>query len=78
MTRVQRASIEGFLAGYDRSAAPPLTILTPNGTVNAVAASYAASDFAKLAQAEGVPGSRIVLTSYQVDSIEEPAKGSMR
>lgn len=73
MTRQQKASLEGFLANYDRSAKPTLTILTPNGTVNALAASHAASDFAKLARASGVPASRIVITSYGVEAAEVPA-----
>ena len=38
-TASQRASLEGFLAGYDKSAAPVLTIIAPSGSANARAAA---------------------------------------
>ncbi|GLS31584.1 pilus assembly protein CpaD [Mesorhizobium albiziae] len=65
MTNQQRASLEGFLSGYDRSAAPVLRIMTPSGAANDVAASRAASDFARVARANGVPASRLMMLSYQ-------------
>ncbi|MET0576399.1 MAG: CpaD family pilus assembly protein [Mesorhizobium sp.] len=65
MTHQQRASLEGFLSGYDRSAAPVLRIMTPSGAANDVAASRAASDFARVARANGVPASRLMMLSYQ-------------
>jgi pilus assembly protein CpaD len=64
-TASQRASLEGFLAGYDRSAAPVLNIIAPSGSANAVAATDAASDFAHIARKNGVPASRIMMASYQ-------------
>lgn len=72
MTQAQKASLEGFLSNYDRRAASTLTILTPHGAVNALAASHAAADFAKLARANGVPASRIVIASYEVDAADAP------
>jgi pilus assembly protein CpaD len=73
MTRVQRVALQGFLANYDRSAAPVLTILTPSGTPNAVAATDAARDFARFARSRGVHESRIIVSPYQPSSIEASA-----
>ena len=44
-TAPQRASLEGFLADYDRTAAPVLTITAPSGSANDVAAADAAQRF---------------------------------
>ncbi|MFU0506850.1 CpaD family pilus assembly protein [Pseudaminobacter sp. NGMCC 1.201702] len=65
MTRVQKVALQGFLADYDRSAAPVVTILVPSGTPNAVAASEAGRDFARFARARGVPDGRVIVSSYQ-------------
>src|SRR5690606_31674419 len=54
MTKSQRETLLGFLQGYDRSAAPVLTIAVPAGSANEVAARSAARDFARLAAASGV------------------------
>ena len=73
MTRPQRASLEGFLANYDRSAAPVLKIMAPAGAANDIAAAEAAHDFAAIARKNGVPQSRIMLMSYQASSVETAA-----
>ncbi|MFD2052765.1 CpaD family pilus assembly protein [Mesorhizobium calcicola] len=70
MTGSQRDTLLGFLDGYDKSAAPTLTIQVPSGSANEVAATAAARDFARLAAAAGVKRNRIVLTSYQAASSE--------
>ena len=70
MTGSQRDTLLGFLDGYDRSAAPTLTIQVPSGSANEVAASAAARDFARLAIASGVQRNRLVVTSYQAASSE--------
>jgi pilus assembly protein CpaD len=70
MTAGQRASLAGFFQDYDRSAAPPLSIMVPVGAANDVAASHAGNDFARLAQANGIPESRILVSSYQAPSPE--------
>lgn len=77
-TAAQRASLEGFLAGYDRSAAPPLNIIAPAGSANAVAAADAAQDFAHIAKQSGVPASRIMLASYQAmpEEVSAPVRVS--
>ncbi|MDG4883527.1 MULTISPECIES: CpaD family pilus assembly protein [unclassified Mesorhizobium] len=65
MTGSQRDALLGFLDGYDRSAAPALTIAVPVGSANQLAAQAASRDFARLAMAAGVKRNRIVMTSYQ-------------
>jgi pilus assembly protein CpaD len=70
MTGSQRDTLLGFLDGYDKSAAPTLTIQVPSGSANEVAATAAARDFARLAVAAGVKRNRIVVTSYQAASSE--------
>ncbi|MES0003536.1 CpaD family pilus assembly protein [Mesorhizobium sp. M0062] len=73
MTGSQRDTLLGFLDGYDRSAAPALTIAIPIGSANEVAATAAARDFARLAVAGGIKRNRIVVTSYQSVSPEASA-----
>jgi pilus assembly protein CpaD len=65
MTGAQRDALLGFLDGYDKSAAPALTITMPAGSANEVAAQAAGRDFARLAMRAGVKRNRIVMTSYQ-------------
>jgi pilus assembly protein CpaD len=79
-TDSQRASLEGFLAGYDRSAAPPLTIIKPSGSRNSVAAADAAKDFAHIAKRNGVPAHRIMVASYQAsaDEVSAPVRVSFK
>ena len=73
MTGYQRDTLLGFLDGYDRSAAPALTIAIPLGSANEVAAMVAGRDFARLAATSGVDRKRIVMTSYQSASAEASA-----
>lgn len=73
MTHSQKTAIEGFLAAYDRSAAPVVRIVKPSGAPNDVAASRAASDFSRLLRANGVPEGRIAYLSYQAGSDEASA-----
>jgi pilus assembly protein CpaD len=73
MTGAQRDTLLGFLDGYDKSAAPSLTIAIPRGSANEVAALVAGRDFARVAVAAGVKRGRIVMTSYQSDVPEASA-----
>ncbi len=73
MTKIQRVALGGFLADYDRSAAPLLTILVPVGSQNQTAAAEAGRHFAKYAKAQGVPAGRIMMSSYQAGSAEVSA-----
>lgn len=77
-TASQRASLEGFLAGYDKSAAPVLNIIAPSGSANAVAAADAAHDFAYIAKQNGIPASRIMIASYQAlpEEVSAPVRVS--
>ena len=65
MTGAQRDTLLGFLDGYDKGAAPSLTIAIPRGSANEVAALVAGRDFARVAMAAGIKRNRIVMTSYQ-------------
>ena len=69
-TASQRASLEGFLANYDKSAAPVVTIASPSGSSNAASAANVAQDFAHIVRKNGVPGGRIMLASYQASPEE--------
>lgn len=73
ITKSQRISLGGFLADYDRSAAPVLSIQVPAGSLNEVAAANASRDFVRHARASGVPKGRIVVSSYGAQSFEESA-----
>lgn len=73
MTGYQRDTLLGFLDGYDRSAAPALTIAIPLGSANEAAALVAGRDFARVAAASGISRKRIVMTSYQSASAEASA-----
>jgi pilus assembly protein CpaD len=70
ITQSQRVTLLGFLDGYDKSAAPTLTILAPSGSPNENAAAAAARDFARLATRNGVHSSRIAMASYQAGPSE--------
>jgi len=73
MTKSQRQTLLGFLDGYDRSAAPLLTIAVPSGSANEVAARAAAHDFARLAAASGISRKRISTLSYQAGGADVSA-----
>lgn len=73
MTGSQRDTLLGFLDGYDKSAAPTLTIQVPSGSANEVAATAAGRDFARLAVASGIKRNRIAVVSYQAGSSETSA-----
>ncbi|RWM18738.1 MAG: pilus assembly protein CpaD [Mesorhizobium sp.] len=73
MTDAQRDTLLGFLDGYDKSAAPTLTISIPSGSANEIAATAAGRDFARLAIASGISRNRIVITTYQSVSAEASA-----
>jgi pilus assembly protein CpaD len=72
-TRAQRQTLLGFLDGYDRSAAPVLTIAVPSGSANEIAAGAAARDFRRIAVADGVRSNRIALVAYQATSADVSA-----
>jgi pilus assembly protein CpaD len=70
MTEAQRVAIDGFLDSYDYSALPVLTITVPNGSGNEVAAADAARDFRHFLRSQGVPASRIRMSSYRAPAVD--------
>jgi pilus assembly protein CpaD len=64
MTHAQRVSLEGFLANYDRSAAPAITIMVPSGSANEVVAGYVAGELAHVIVKNGIPDYKIVTAAY--------------
>jgi pilus assembly protein CpaD len=73
VTRPQRDALEGFVSSYDRSAAPPITIMVPTGSQNEVAANHVAQGMVTIVKNNGIPRSRIGLVSYQADASETVA-----
>jgi pilus assembly protein CpaD len=73
MTGMQKTAIQGFIASYDRSAAPVVRILIPSGAANDVAAADAARDMVHVLKRNGVPGGRISIIPYQASSVEASA-----
>jgi pilus assembly protein CpaD len=65
MTPAQRHQLEGFLDGYDRSAAPVVRILLPAGSANEAAARRAVAGLAEVAREAGVPRGHLAILSYQ-------------
>jgi pilus assembly protein CpaD len=64
MTRVQRVALDGFIADYDRKAAPIVGIMVPHGSGNEAAASAVAADFVGRLRKAGVPEGRILHQPY--------------
>ena len=73
ISRVQRVAVDGFIAGYDRAAAPLVTILVPTGSVNSAAASYVAADMVKRMRAGGVPEGYILHQPYDASAYGDSA-----
>lgn len=71
MTKSQRIALGGFLADYDRSAAPLVNIQVPAGSANEAAAIRAGREFGRYAQASGVSRNRIVVQTYAAGSYED-------
>lgn len=64
MSRVQKTAVDGFIAGYDRRAAPTVGIMVPHGSGNQAAASIVAADIVKRLRAAGVPEGAILHQPY--------------
>lgn len=65
LSRVQRAAVDGFIANYDRSAGPLVTVMVPYGSPNQAAASHVAAGLSQRMRAAGVPEGRIVQQPYE-------------
>lgn len=70
ITRTQQAALEGFMAGYDHSARPVVSVITPAGAANHAAALKAADDMMHVIVAGGVPRHRIQRLSYAASAAE--------
>jgi pilus assembly protein CpaD len=73
MTETQHLALGGFLDSYDYSALPVVTITVPRGSGNEVAAADAARDFRHFIRSHGIPGSRIMMASYQAPAVDVSA-----
>mgnify|MGYP003383209357 CR=1 FL=1 len=64
LTRPQKTAIAGFMAGYDRSAAPVVTVIVPVGSANDVAGSYMSNEIAMFAPSGRPRADTICPTTY--------------
>lgn len=65
MSRVQKVAVDGFIAGYDRRAAPVVDVMVPYGSANQAAAATVAADLVGRLRAAGVPEGRILHQPYE-------------
>lgn len=73
LSRIQRIAVDGFIADYDRSAAPLVSIMVPHGSANQSAAGIVASDMVKRLRAAGVPEGRILHQPYEASAYGDSA-----
>lgn len=73
LSRMQRVAADGFIAGYDRSAAPVVSVMVPYGSANQAAASVVAADLVKRLRAAGVPEGRILHQPYEASQYGDGA-----
>jgi len=73
LTKQQKATVEGFMAPYDRSAGSVVTVLLPVGAANDVAASHLSRDLHTYLRKQGVPEGRIIMSSYDAGAPEVSA-----
>lgn len=65
ITEAQRASVEGFIANYDRGAGSVVTIMVPHGSANEAVAAAVAGELAQVIRKNGVPHYRLTTLAYQ-------------
>lgn len=68
LSRMQRVAVDGFIAGYDKSAAPLVSVMVPHGSPNQAAAGIVAADMVKRLRAAGVPEGRILHQPYEASN----------
>ena len=73
VSRMQKVATDGFIAGYDRSAAPVVSVMVPHGSGNAIAASHVAAGLVKRLRAAGVPEGRILHQPYEASQYGDSA-----
>lgn len=64
MTRLHKVALDGFIADYDRKAAPMVGVMVPYGSGNQAAASAVAADLVQRLRKSGVPEGRIMHQPY--------------
>ena len=72
-SRLHRAAVDGFIADYDRGAAPVVAVMVPYGSANQGAASAVAADLVKHLRKGGVPEGRIAHQPYEAGSYGDAA-----
>jgi pilus assembly protein CpaD len=72
ITTMQKTALSGFLANYDRSNAPVVSVMVPQGAANSAAAQKAADDMVGVLRHSGVPRHRIAMLSYATDAEASP------
>ena len=73
ISSVQRVAVDGFVAEYDRSTSPLVTMLVPAGSINSGAASLVAADMAARLHANGVPQGHVLHQPYDASSYGDSA-----
>ena len=73
LSRMQKVAADGFIAGYDRGAAPVVSVMVPHGSPNAIAASNVAAGLVKRLRAAGVPEGRILHQPYEASRYSDSA-----
>lgn len=73
LSRVHRAAVDGFIANYDGSSTPPVTVMVPYGSPNQSAASIVSSEVVARLRKAGVPQSRILHQSYEASAYGDAA-----
>ena len=73
LSRVQRIAVDGFVADYDRRAAPVVSVMVPHGSGNQAAASGVAADMVKRLRSAGVPEGRILHQPYEASAYGDSA-----
>lgn len=66
---LQRTVVRGFIAEYDRSAAPMVHVLRPTGSANERAAATLTGQIFELLLAEGVPVNKVTATTYDAGDL---------
>ena len=72
-SRLHRTAVDGFIANYDRSAAPIVAVMVPYGSANQAAASAVAADLVARLRRAGVPEGRIAHQPYEASRYGDAA-----
>lgn len=73
VSRGQVETFVGYLSDYDRRVSPAMTIMTPAGASNDVAATTVGRELMRIAVKNGVPSNRISIVRYQASVADAPS-----